>query len=200
MRCSSRSRRFRSWNNDIDWDEYEGADPVAEMTQAGYKPRHDLRREHVQRGVSPADVNMGDAFTPEQQEEWVRRTADRPHHHRLSPLETEEIYGLFHMRQYERLLNMGKRRQQEARSFMSEHQKREAQLLALRHAYDAKGRSADLLPGDSGTRDQGGSGMYQTGGDDRTTAEKLRDKQREVQAARDRLASAEYESESSFAP
>ena len=54
--------------------------------------------------------------------------------------DVEEVYGLFHMRQYERLLDLGKRRQKEARSFVSEYQKREA----LRHAYDAKGRSADL--------------------------------------------------------
>ena len=142
-------------NNDVDW---EDPTDVVQMAEAGYKPRYDLRRDHVQRGVSPADANMGDTFTPDEQEEWVRRTAERQNHHRLEPLEAEDIYGKFHMRQYERLLELGKRRQAEARSFMSEHQKQEAQLLALRHAYDAKGRSADLLPGDSGTRDQGGSG------------------------------------------
>ena len=140
-------------NNDIDW---EDPTDVVEMAEAGYKPRYDLRRDHVERGVSPADANMGDTFTPEEQEEWVRRTAERQNHHRLDPLEAEDIYENFHMRQYERLLNLGKRRQAEANQFMSELKKREA----LRHAYDAKGRSADLLLGDSGTKpmDQDGSG------------------------------------------
>ena len=137
-------------NNDIDW---EDPTDVVEMAEAGYKPRYDLRRDHVQRGVSPADANMGDTFTPQEQEEWVRRTAERQNHHRLEPLEAEDIYGKFHMRQYERLLELGKRRQAEANQFMSELKKREA----LRHAYDTKGRSADLLLGDSGT-EQGGSG------------------------------------------
>jgi hypothetical protein len=141
-------------NNDIDW---EDPTDVVEMAEAGYKPRYDLRRDHVERGLSPADANMGDTFTPEEQEEWVRRTAERQNHHRLDPLEAEDIYENFHMRQYERLLDLGKRRQAEANQFMSELKKREA----LRHAYDAKGRSADLLLGDSGTKpmDQDGSGM-----------------------------------------
>ena len=140
-------------NNDIDW---EDPTDVVEMAEAGYKPRYDLRRDHVERGVSPADANMGDTFTPEEQKEWVRRTAERQNHHRLDPLEAEDIYENFHMRQYERLLDLGKRRQAEAYQFMSELKKREA----LRHAYDAKGRSADLLLGDSGTKpmDQDGSG------------------------------------------
>jgi hypothetical protein len=140
-------------NNDIDW---EDPTDVVEMAEAGYKPRYDLRRDHVERGLSPADANMGDTFTPEEQEEWVRRTAERQNHHRLDPLEAEDIYENFHMRQYERLLDLGKRRQAEANQFMSELKKREA----LRHAYDAKGRSADLLLGDSGTKpmDQDGSG------------------------------------------
>ena len=143
-------------NDVIDWDEYVEDDPVVAMTESGYRPRHDLRRDHVERGVSPADANMGDTFTPEEQEEWVRRTAERQNHHRLDPLEAEDIYENFHMRQYERLLNLGKRWQAEANQFMSELKKREA----LRHAYDAKGRSADLLLGDSGTKpmDQDGSG------------------------------------------
>jgi hypothetical protein len=66
------------------------------------------------------------------------------------------------MRQYDRLLNLGRRRQAEARSFMSEYEKREA----LRYAYQAKERSADLLPGDAGTEEPAeltGAGM-QSGG------------------------------------
>jgi hypothetical protein len=146
-------------NDDIDWDEYVEDDPVVAMTESGYRPRHDLRRDHVERGVSPADANMGDTFTPEEQEEWVRRTAERPQHPSLRWSDAEEVYGHFHMRQYERLLDLGKRRQAEANQFMSELKKREA----LRHAYDAKGRSADLLLGDSGTKpmDQDGSGTGQ---------------------------------------
>ena len=68
------------------------------------------------------------------------------------------------MRQYDRLLNLGRRRQAEARSFMSEYEKREA----LRYAYQAKARSADLLPGDAGTEEPaeltgGGAGFDHRG-------------------------------------
>jgi hypothetical protein len=70
-------------NDDIDWDEYVEDNPVVAMTESGYRPRYDLRRDHVERGVSPADANMGDTLTPEEQEEWVRRTAERPQHRSL---------------------------------------------------------------------------------------------------------------------
>ena len=162
-----------SWFN-VDYirQEHPGAqDPVRvllEDTQTndnavgeeGYKERHILRKEHVDRGLSEPDVHMGDSFTPEEQVEWARQSRNRPQHD--VGWNADDVYGHFHMRQYDRLLNLGRRRQAEARSFMSEYEKREA----LRYAYQAKERSADLLPGDAGTEEPAeltGAGM-QSGG------------------------------------
>ena len=163
-----------SWFN-VDYirQEHPGAqDPVRvllEDTQTndnavgeeGYKERHILRKEHVDRGLSEPDVHMGDSFTPEEQVEWARQSRNRPQHD--VGWDADDVYGHFHMRQYDRLLNLGRRRQAEARSFMSEYEKREA----LRYAYQAKERSADLLPGDAGTEEPAeltGAGMQSGGG------------------------------------
>jgi hypothetical protein len=182
----------------------------------------DARRRHIQTNAAIPDPRMGDTRTRVREAEnpglaWqtpdqVARDIDQEfqdfHNEQMRALRT---YGTERRRQAverQRRRHAEERRQAEelrriervandpANAFDVAQDMREyidngrERAQALQQAGDGK------MGRDAGTKeptDQGGSGRFQTGGvDDRTTAEKLRDKQREVQAARDRLAGAEY--------
>ena len=109
-------------------------------------PMVELRHDHLARNIVAPDVMFGDSVTPELYRQWAARHGLDQGTASQGRLDAE--YMGFNERQYAELTAHGRRRQTEAKQFMAAHD----QHQALRGAYKASGRSADLYRDGAGTQ------------------------------------------------